>query len=1250
MGRLVSRKPVEINLNSPLNGYLPIFDGDTKLWETISSSSLFDSGGLFSGSAQVLITGTTGYDNLTSSIDLLSSSFLELSASYQSNFESASFTGSFKGDGGQLYNIPFSGVTGLVQYSSSVSLQLDALEDESGSIRGNFNSFTSSYTTGSFTGSFIGDASGLTNLNKIYDGNVSASISQDNGFRVNTDVYIDGTITAKEIHTDYVTSSVLFQSGSTKFGNSNDDTHQFTGSISLASEATNFNIVGNSFGQTYLQSLNGAMVLQPGYGGVEVIGANATLNVNGAIVGNTVSGSFIGNGAGLYNIPITGVTGLNTTRIADGNATASISDGDGLRINTNTEITGTLKVTGEATIVGDLTVSGTAYYNYVTASTLLVNDNWITVTTTSSLGRFGGIKVLDYEGVNETASLAWDTLEDRWLEVVPNHDTYSSSLFIMGPRNTGSLGQEYGLTTNSIPKADDEHHIIDSNISDDGTTVSINSNTQITGSLIVSSGSATFDATLALTENSSLILNSGSNLYVYDGGIISGTFKGNGHLLTDLPYATTGSNSFFGDQTITGSLVISQNLTVLGSSSLLIVTSSQIALSSSFLSLNIFEPAERFGGIKVYDSGSLSHLATASLAWDSLRNHWVYQNASGSSYSGGMLLAGPRNTGSLGDELSLTSGRIPKSVGGDHLDNSIISESGTVITINGGTVVANAFTGSIDFSNVENTPTLVSGSSQIEITGTTGYSTFSSSLESTYLHIEGDGVYSSSAQITGNIYTPGSSFTIQDLVLGAGTTFGKITTDGSKYISVMPTYNVESARFWPNGNVTIQNGGDYVDNGFRLEVSGSARIVGDTQITGSLIVTGTVVSETTPLVSGSSQILITGTTGYSTFSSSLSSSIGELSSSVASTNLGQNNRLDSIEGVTGSYATTGSNIFVGNQTVTGSLNVSGSSSLTGSLNVIGSGTITGDLTVQGNLIAQQFIVSSSVTYLTTSFSSGSTKFGDTIDDTHQFTGSVNISGSQTLNGILGVSIGGSTELQVNQTGVTIGNISTDIHKVTGSLNISGSEAITGSLFVSSSGVAASLIGSGSGVFTVDGTSGRLFQIDDSLSGSLFSVNTAAGLPLMEGFSDNTVRIGQFGQKALFVSQSMVGFGTETPIYKADISGSLRVTNQIILSSSQLVNQNIASLASGTQTISTNATSSFTSVFYNYTLASGSNARAGQLIAVWNGNSITYTENSTTDIGTTGNVALTASLSTGNVVLSTVLPTTGWTIKSFVNLL
>ena len=54
----------------------------------------------------------------------------------------------------------------------------------------------------------------------------------------------------------------------------------------------------------------------------------------------------------------------------------------------------------------------------------------------------------------------------------------------------------------------------------------------------------------------------------------------------------------------------------------------------------------------------------------------------------------------------------------------------------------------------------------------------------------------------------------------------------------------------------------------------------------------------------------------------------------------------------------------------------------------------GDVTVVGNLTAETYIVSSSVTYMTQSFSSGSTIFGDTpADDTHQFTGSLRVTGS-----------------------------------------------------------------------------------------------------------------------------------------------------------------------------------------------------------------------------------------------------------------
>ena len=51
-----------------------------------------------------------------------------------------------------------------------------------------------------------------------------------------------------------------------------------------------------------------------------------------------------------------------------------------------------------------------------------------------------------------------------------------------------------------------------------------------------------------------------------------------------------------------------------------------------------------------------------------------------------------------------------------------------------------------------------------------------------------------------------------------------------------------------------------------------------------------------------------------------------------------------------------------------------------------------DWVVLGDVIAENYIVSSSVTHMTTSFSSGSTRFGDTIDDNHEFTGSLKISG------------------------------------------------------------------------------------------------------------------------------------------------------------------------------------------------------------------------------------------------------------------
>ena len=59
--------------------------------------------------------------------------------------------------------------------------------------------------------------------------------------------------------------------------------------------------------------------------------------------------------------------------------------------------------------------------------------------------------------------------------------------------------------------------------------------------------------------------------------------------------------------------------------------------------------------------------------------------------------------------------------------------------------------------------------------------------------------------------------------------------------------------------------------------------------------------------------------------------------------------------------------------------------------------VLGDLIAE-NVRAENFIVSSSTTYMTTSFSAGNTAFGDSTDDLHHFTGSVHVTGSFNVNG------------------------------------------------------------------------------------------------------------------------------------------------------------------------------------------------------------------------------------------------------------
>ena len=108
-------------------------------------------------------------------------------------------------------------------------------------------------------------------------------------------------------------------------------------------------------------------------------GGNTALDLTGNIEGNTISGvtinnlastnvsasfftgSFKGDGTDLFNIPASGVTGLNLSRIASGAFTASISDTGGFQVNTDASISGALNVDGSLVVTGSSTLSGNTY-------------------------------------------------------------------------------------------------------------------------------------------------------------------------------------------------------------------------------------------------------------------------------------------------------------------------------------------------------------------------------------------------------------------------------------------------------------------------------------------------------------------------------------------------------------------------------------------------------------------------------------------------------------------------------------------------------------------------------------------------------------------------------------------------------------------------------------------------------------------------------------------------------------------------
>jgi len=215
-------------------------------------------------------------------------------------------------------------------------------------------------------------------------------------------------------------------------------------------------------------------------------------------------------------------------------------------------------------------------------------------------------------------------------------------------------------------------------------------------------------------------------------------------------------------------------------------------------------------------------------------------------------------------------------------------------------------------------------------------------------------------------YSQTASFSLNTFSLTTGSTYSITSSWSNNSISssfsrnsISSSYSNTASNLSPVAQDLIPiTGSTYslgsVTNKWKdLYVSTGSIYIGDTVLTTS---GSTLYANVQPIVTlntASGQIEVSGITA-------------SLSASFA-TNAGTINNTSS-----NVFATTGSNTFNGTQTVQG------------------------DIRVIGNLIAQQYVVSSSVSYFTSSNFDGSTKFGDSDLDTHQFTGSVlapNITGS-----------------------------------------------------------------------------------------------------------------------------------------------------------------------------------------------------------------------------------------------------------------
>jgi hypothetical protein len=445
-------------------------------------------------------------------------------------------------------------------------------------------------------------------------------------------------------------------------------------------------------------------------------------------------------------------------------------------------------------------------------------------------------------------------------------------------------------------------------------------------------------------------------------------------------------------------------------------------------------------------SGSFSGSFSGSANFNNLSVTELFAN--NVTVQGGSLTA--NLTGSANLVSSIVTGSFKGDYSGSLLGDAILNQA-TITNTN----ATGSFTGS--FNGVADLEDLIVLSGSIENLVVTGDAQLSNALI----------VSSNNTRATGSFKGDFSGSLIGDADLNTLDVNGPTTFTGN----IQQTGDTQIT-----GSVDILGNQTNVGN---FNITGDTQQTGNTQTTGSVDILGNQTNVGDVQVTGNTQ------------------NTGSVDILGNQTNVG-NLQITGDTQTTGSVDILGNQTNVGNFTITGDTQQTGNTQTTGSVDILGDQTNVGRVDITGNihqignqsvtgslyvsdtittdtLIASTYIVSSSVTNLVTKNISGSTVFGDTQDDTHQRTGSLLVTGSQTNVGDFTITgdttqvgnvtttgsyfvLGDTTQIgDVDLTGnVTQSGNYTQIGDVdlTGNVRQTGNNVTTGSMTISGSGFTA----------------------------------------------------------------------------------------------------------------------------------------------------------------------------------------------------